>query len=212
MEIKNDDKYDYEEENPPSFLRPSNGWREKVSKKMLIAGGVAVVLIFLVVSAITKEDKKTVYLQPPPNDAVERMQFRVQRIEERIEQMEMQLTRLPALIHQVSNIEKGGDTGQIDMIAARIERLDKTIKEIQEETSRLKNRQQQVAAAPPQKPAPARVEARVETAAAGDYVIQKGDTLYSIARNNAIPLKTLLERNNLTEKSIIKPGDRLRLR
>jgi LysM repeat protein len=44
-----------------------------------------------------------------------------------------------------------------------------------------------------------------------DYVVQAGDTLFEIALNNELVLADLLEVNDLTEASIIQPGQALRL-
>ncbi|MDN3507551.1 MAG: LysM peptidoglycan-binding domain-containing protein, partial [Simkaniaceae bacterium] len=46
---------------------------------------------------------------------------------------------------------------------------------------------------------------------AGDhrYTVQKGDTLWQIARNHRVPLKKLLADNNMSEKDSIRPGKQL---
>ncbi len=43
------------------------------------------------------------------------------------------------------------------------------------------------------------------------YIVERGDTLWEIAKNFNIPLPKLLAYNNLTEKSIIKEGMKLKL-
>lgn len=45
----------------------------------------------------------------------------------------------------------------------------------------------------------------------GTYTVQKGDNLYRIALNNNMSLDNLLSINGLSEKSIIHPGDILKL-
>lgn len=47
--------------------------------------------------------------------------------------------------------------------------------------------------------------------AGGDILVQRGDTLYSIARRNNIPLRGLIAANDLQPPYTILPGDRLRL-
>ena len=62
------------------------------------------------------------------------------------------------------------------------------------------------------KPAPANGN---KTAVSGDYVmytVRKGDTLSAIASRNGVSLSTLLNLNNLTKKSKIYPGMKLRIR
>ncbi len=43
------------------------------------------------------------------------------------------------------------------------------------------------------------------------YIVEKGDTLWKIAKTFNIPLSTLLAYNNLTEKSILKVGMKLKI-
>ncbi|HEY0591990.1 MAG TPA: LysM peptidoglycan-binding domain-containing protein, partial [Thermoanaerobaculia bacterium] len=43
------------------------------------------------------------------------------------------------------------------------------------------------------------------------YVVEKGDTLYSIARRHDITLAELLEMNDLSKKSVIRPGDTIKV-
>lgn len=47
--------------------------------------------------------------------------------------------------------------------------------------------------------------------AGGSYIVQEGDTLYRIAQKHHISLEQLYRWNNLTEKSILQPGMRLRV-
>lgn len=44
-----------------------------------------------------------------------------------------------------------------------------------------------------------------------DYVVQKGDTLYGIARNNGISVPQLLSLNNLDSSAVIKVGQKLKI-
>ena len=43
----------------------------------------------------------------------------------------------------------------------------------------------------------------------GNYIVQPGDTLYSIARRSGMSLNTLLSINGLSQSSIIFPGQSL---
>lgn len=45
----------------------------------------------------------------------------------------------------------------------------------------------------------------------GNYTVQKGDTLYRIALKNGISLAELLKINNMTESSLIVPGQKLKI-
>lgn len=215
MERENEDRYEDEEESPRSLLSNSGSLWQTASRKHVIFGGVVALLIILLMTAVFSrdDDDKTVEtdVQTPSYDAVERLNARFERLEERIDAVEIQLTRLPALIHQVETMETGGSTGQADQALARIERMDTRIKEIQEETRQLKSRQEAISKELSQKqatPAPAPKSA----GSSGDtryHEVRKGDTLYSIARANGISLQALLEQNNLRRDAVIQPGDRL---
>jgi membrane-bound lytic murein transglycosylase D len=63
----------------------------------------------------------------------------------------------------------------------------------------------QIAAGTPPPPVP---DAPAATAD-GSYVVQRGDTLYDIARNLGVPLKTLMEANDISSPSKIRPGLKL---
>ena len=49
------------------------------------------------------------------------------------------------------------------------------------------------------------------TAGSGVYVVQRGDTLYSIARRHNMPVNQLLSLNNISNPSQIEVGQRLRV-
>lgn len=216
MERENEDRYDDEEESPRSLLSNSGGlWQTASRKHIILGGGVALLIVVLMTSVFSRDDDKTVesQMQTPSYDAVDRLNARFERLEERIDAVEIQLTRLPSLIHQVETMEGGGSTStaQADQALARIERLDTRIKEIQEETRQLKSRQETISKERSQKqatpaPAPKSAAGSGET---GYHEVRKGDTLYSIARANGISLQALLEQNNLRRDSVIQPGDRL---
>ncbi|MFO8111804.1 MAG: LysM peptidoglycan-binding domain-containing protein [Desulfosalsimonadaceae bacterium] len=217
MERENEDRYEDEEESPRSLLSNSGGLWQTASRKQLILGGVAALLVILLMTVVfSRDDDKAVesQVQSPSYDAVERLNARFERLEERIDAVEIQLTRLPALIHQVETMETGGSTGQADQVLARMERLDTRIKDIQEETRELKSRQESLSKELSQKQA-APAPSPKSTAGSGEtryHEVRKGDTLYSIARANGISLQALLEQNNLRRDAVIQPGDRLVIR
>lgn len=217
MENQNNNNYDFEDESPPSLLSSSGGWWQNISRKPLIIGGAGVVLvILLMVSLFSRDGSRTDHatVQLPDYDVMEKMQSRFERLEDRMEQIEMQLTRLPGLIHQVESMETGGNTGQIEQVVKRIQRMDQGMEEIRKETMAIKSQQQQLATRISERPVAVTTtpERKTSAAAVSHHEVKKGDTLFSIARTNGITLNNLLEKNNLTRESVIKPGDRLILK
>ena len=217
MEKERYDRYDDEDESPPSFLSTSSDWRRNLPKKPLILGGAGALLVLLLIFTVFSGDDDRVEEQPSTAasmEVVERMQHRFERLEERVEQVEMQLTRLPGLVHQVENLASGGDTGRLDQLAAQLETLDENVGDLREETKALKNRQSRFSEALSERRTAERQPAPEPeaTSTARYHEVQKGDTLYSIARNNNISLERLLEQNNLSADAVIQPGDRLIVR
>jgi|GEM_PF-58886 len=221
MEKETDQDYEYEDESPPSLLSDTGGWWQNAPKKPILMGGAgALVVVLLLVLVFSRDGDRPAdrQVQLPEYDVMERMQGRFERLEERIEAMEMELTRLPALVHQVESMEAGGDAGKLDQLASRIDRLDDNIRKIGEETRKLEDAQKSLARKVDQTQVAAASERRdAERDSSGDtggaddryHTVRQGDTLFSIARNNGIPLDELLEKNDLTEDSVIRPGDRL---
>lgn len=223
MEKETDQDYAYEDESPPSLLSDTGGWWQNAPKKPILLGGAgALLVVLLLVMVFSRGGDRPAdrQVQLPEYDVMERMQGRFERLEERIEAMEMELTRLPALVHQVESMEAGGDAGKLDQLAARIDRLDENIRKIGEQARSLEDAHRSLARKVDQTRVAAAPERRdVSRDASGDssgaddryHVVRQGDTLFSIARNNGIPLDKLLDKNNLTEDSVIRPGDRLEL-
>lgn len=216
MENQNNNNYDFEDESPPSLLSSTGGWWQNVPRKQLIIGGAGAVLVILLMVSLFSRDgsRSDQTVQLPDYDVMERMQSRFERLEDRMEQIEMQLTRLPGLIHQVESMETGGNAGQIEQVIKRIQRMDQGMEEIRKETTAIKSQQQQLATRISERPVAVTTtpERKTSAAAVSYHEVKKGDTLFSIARTNGITLNNLLERNNLTQESVIKPGDRLILK
>ena len=216
MENQNNNNYDFEDESPPSLLSSTGGWWQNVPRKQLIIGGAGAVLVILLMVSLFSRDgsRSDQTVQLPDYDVMERMQSRFERLEDRMEQIEMQLTRLPGLIHQVESMETGGNAGQIEQVIKRIQRMDQGMEEIRKETTAIKSQQRQLATRISERPVAVTTtpESKTSAAAVSYHEVKKGDTLFSIARTNGITLNNLLERNNLTQESVIKPGDRLILK
>ncbi len=218
MEKETNQDYEYEDESPPSLLSDTGGWWQSAPKKPILLGGAgALLLVLLLVVVFSRDGDRPAdrQVQLPEYDVMERMQGRFERLEERIEAMEMELTRLPALVHQVESMEAGGDTGKLNQLAARIDRLDENIRKIGEQARGLEDAHKSLARKVDQTQVAAAPEPRRDSSGGtggGDgryHEVRKGDTLFSIARNNGISLDELLEKNNLNENSVIQPGDRL---
>ncbi|MGN7251757.1 lytic transglycosylase [Arthrobacter sp. SAFR-014] len=67
-------------------------------------------------------------------------------------------------------------------------------------------------ATPSQIQAPIQVQAPLRAAAAGVYVVRRGDTLSGIAARHGVSLRTILAINRMNMRTIIYPGQRIRIR
>jgi LysM repeat protein len=45
----------------------------------------------------------------------------------------------------------------------------------------------------------------------GTYVVQSGDTLFSIARRHDVPVQTLASMNNIADSSLVKVGEQIKV-
>ncbi|WP_104045404.1 lytic transglycosylase [Arthrobacter sp. ZGTC412] len=66
-------------------------------------------------------------------------------------------------------------------------------------------------ATPSQIPVPTQVQAPVRVPASGVYVVRRGDTLSGIAARHGISLRTILAINRMNMRTIIYPGQRIRI-
>jgi LysM repeat protein len=147
---------------------------------------------------------------------------RLSEIPERLDQMEGRLAeleglqqRLDRLEAQVMNLGKAfaeekkqtkPDTRLIDELRSQ----NSSIKQMEERLNLLEERLNRVnTEVRKAKKAPAAPAERPQ--AAGVHVVEKGDTLYSIARTNQVDLQRFLKLNGLKEDSVIYPGQRLKI-
>lgn len=133
-----------------------------------------------------------------------------------------QISSLDVRLKQVE--EKLAKLEWIDTGLARLDRKEKDISALSERITQIEaglgRRIDQIAreAAKPESPAP-RPEAAAKPGAAAPkvdktpapktYVVQKGDTLYSIARRHDTTVAQLLKLNNLSPQSPIRAGQKL---
>ena len=50
---------------------------------------------------------------------------------------------------------------------------------------------------------------RASSPSVSDYTVRRGDTLGGIAENHGISLRSLLQANGLSSRSVIHPGDQI---
>ncbi|MCF8027372.1 MAG: LysM peptidoglycan-binding domain-containing protein [Desulfobacteraceae bacterium] len=222
MDYGNDPRYEEYEEAPESLLHQQRR-RLPAGRKLLLillAGGGAAIFLILLISFFTggpdqrqaQTSRKSINLgsaeQLPQADDSSgnlRLQATLADLQSRVTANHDQLMGGVQQVHE--QLEQQGLI--LDSLVKQVETLsDRTEKLEKEMQAAEKAVKEAVAAAEPSEPAP-KPEPEPESTQKEQYTVKDNDTLYSIARQHDIDLKTLLEINGLTEDSVIHPGDKL---
>lgn len=172
-------------------------------KPILIAGAgllIAVVVVLMFLSGAPRSAEK---------DQIKGMEARLKQIEEKLVKLEWIDTGLARLDRK----EK-----ELAALSERITQLESSLGRRIDQIAKDTAKPAPVKAeSPPPKteaasPKPPSTAAKVEKSpAAKVYVVQKGDTLYSISRRQGVPLEQLLKLNHISAKDPIRPGQKLAL-
>ena len=135
-------------------------------------------------------------------------------MDHRLQQIEIRMAALEGLSELVADLDNNRQAAQ--PLMTRLDRLESSFsKRIGGIDQRLKKLQVQLAntkAKPVQTPAvknPAPKKAVKQTAKT--HIVKKGETLYSISRKYGLSLNQLMTYNKLSKKSVINPGQSLKL-
>lgn len=165
-------------------------------KPILIAGAgllVALVVILMFLSGAPRSAEK---------DQIKGLEARLKQIEEKLGKLEWIDTGLARLDRK----EK-----ELSALSERITQLESTLGRRIDQIAKdaAKPAPVKAEAAPPKPPtAAAKTE---KSPAAKEYVVQKGDTLYSISRRHGVSVEQLLRLNGLSAKDPLRAGQKLKL-
>ncbi len=125
------------------------------------------------------------------------MEAQMKGIEETVEANKNRIVPDTRVVDQMqANTKAIENTGQrLTVLEDRLNKLNHQIQEIKEGLSRK----------------PDVKTSKASDAKPGFHVVQEGDTLYSIAKDNHVDLERFLKVNDLNENSVIYPGQKLRI-
>lgn len=196
-------KYEGRDQNDESYRYAAgeDAAGKRYLKPVLIAGAgllIAVVVVLMFLSGAPRSADK---------DLLKGMEARLKQIEEKLAKLEWIDTGLARLDRKEK--ELGALSERITQLESSLgRRIDQIAKDAAKPAAAKTE-------TPPQKPeavspkAPS-AEAKTEKGpAAKTYVVQKGDTLYSISRRSGVPVEQMLKLNRLSIKDPIQPGQKL---
>lgn len=173
-------------------------------KPILIAGAgllVAVVVVLMFLSGAPRSVEK---------DQIKGMDARLKQIEEKLGKLEWIDTGLARLDRKEKDL-----TVLSERITQLESSLGRRIDQIAKDAAKPAPVKAESTAPPKTEAAPPKSQtavAKVEKSpAAKVYVVQKGDTLYSISRRQGVPVEQLLRLNSISAKDPIRPGQKLTL-
>ncbi len=190
-------------EEPYRYAAAEQSSGKRSFKPVLIAGAgllIAVVVVLMFLSGAPRSADK---------DLLKAMEARLKQIEEKLDKLEWIDTGMARLDRKEKDL-----AALSDRITQLESSLGRRIDQIAKDTTRpaavkVENPPIKPEAASPKPPSTA---AKIETSPrAKIYLVQKGDTLYSISRRHAVPLEQLLKLNSITAKDPLLPGQKLLL-
>lgn len=172
-------------------------------KPVLIAGAgllIAVVVVLMFMSGTPRSADK---------ELLKGMEARLKQIEEKLGKLEWIDTGLARLDRKEKDLAALSERmTQLESTLGR--RIDQIAKDAAKpSTAKAESPPLKPEAAAPKPPATA---AKIEkSSAAKVYLVQKGDTLYSISRKHGVPVEQILKLNRVSAKDPIRPGQKLTL-
>ncbi len=196
-----------EREEPYRYAAGGGERNGKLPLKTLLTAGAGLLLALVVVLMIFSGSPRSA-----DKDQIKSLDARLKQIEEKLAKLEWIDTGLARLDRKEKDLSALSERiTQLESSLGR--RIDQIAKEAVKPATKPEPH-----AAKPESPAP-RAEAAPKPAAAAPkadkapatklYVVQKGDTLYSIARRHDTTVDQLLKLNNLSAKSPIRTGQKL---
>jgi LysM repeat protein len=185
------------------YAAGEEGAGKRSLKPILIAGAgllIAVVVVLMFLSGAPRSAEK---------DQLKGMDARLKQIEEKLGKLEWIDTGLARLDRKEKELAALSEriTQMESSLGRRIDQIAKDA--ARPATVKTESPPPKPEAASPKASPP---EAKMDkSSAAKVYLVQKGDTLYSISRKNGVAVEQLLKLNNLSLKDPIRPGQKLML-
>lgn len=198
LEDREDEEYDQDGDDfgdsPDDYVKGSElaEWARERRKNLLFGGG-AIILAFFLIFIVTSKRGDSV-----PREDFGALLLRVDRLELRMAQLDgLEAAIVNLLEAQAAHPDDGVLAGQLDLLAGKVEALQQKMGSIASDFQAL---QKTGSSAP-------------ETAgeAVRFHTVQRGETLYGIARMHNLSLERLCSLNNLNPRDTLRVGQRLRV-
>ncbi|MFO7839375.1 MAG: LysM peptidoglycan-binding domain-containing protein [Desulfosalsimonadaceae bacterium] len=133
------------------------------------------------------------------------MEARLGELERKISSEKKRITPDPRLIDRVEANQESvkANADSIEKTVQRFNLLEKRLNRTENKVQQMGETVAEKAAAKPKSPA--------DSGKTKVHVVEKGDTLFSIAKDNGVDLQRFLRANGLNEDSVIKPGQKLKI-
>lgn len=198
LEDREDEEYGQDGDDfgddPDDYVKGSElaEWARERRKTILLGGG-AIILVFFLIFIVASKGGDSV-----PGEDFRALLLRVDRLELRMAQLDGLETAIVNLLEaQGAHPDEGALAGQLDLLAAKVEALQQRMGSIATDFQSLQKTGS---------PAP-------ETArdAVHFHTVQRGETMYGIARMYNLSLDRLSTLNDLNPKDTLRVGQRLRV-
>ena len=194
---------------------------------ILLGGGLLLLLLIFFIFFTGGDDASSDETSRNIPQRLEELESRVDMtadVQQRMDSLEAQMMSIEEAI-SANQSRMTPDTGVIDKMQANSRALQKTTERLnllEKRLNRMKDQVQKIAANTGRQPSVKTSQsskssetspaASAPSASQADmHVVKKGDTLYSIAKDNNVELERFLTANGLKEDSTIYPGQELKI-
>jgi LysM repeat protein len=194
-DIRDNDQYSLWRENKKMKL--GTNLSESSEKIDLTKFGIGFLILLILLLSLYARNK------------IVKLEKRVYALENRVKSVEEKGQKLDAMGYGMAKIEEQSQS--IEQLKARLDRSEKALTSRMDQISKdFKKFKQPMHAAESQKETALKTTKVTKTTAKNRYhIVKTGETLYTIGRRYGVTVKELKKINKLSDKSVIRPGQKL---